>query len=64
MAYFPAERLLVQADVFGSGYVSFPYTPNLADNIRVRQLDVERHVPIHGNPLSQEDFERVLTQNP
>lgn len=64
MAYFPAEQILVQADVFGSGYVSFPYTPNLAENIEARELSVERHVPIHGTPLSRQDFERVLTENP
>ncbi len=64
MAYFSAEQLLVQADVFGSGYVTFPLTSNLAENIERRGLTVERHVPIHGTPLSRQDFERVLTENP
>jgi glyoxylase-like metal-dependent hydrolase (beta-lactamase superfamily II) len=59
MAYVPRERLLVQADVFGT-YASYPFAPNLYEHLQKRRLRVERHVPIHGNMLTQADFMKVL----
>jgi glyoxylase-like metal-dependent hydrolase (beta-lactamase superfamily II) len=58
--YFPREQLLVQADVFGSGYVTFPFAANLNENIQKRGLRVRRHVPIHGTPLGQADLLKVV----
>jgi glyoxylase-like metal-dependent hydrolase (beta-lactamase superfamily II) len=48
MAYFPRERILVEADVFTPGGAIAPYAANLLDNIKKRNLRVERIVPIHG----------------
>jgi glyoxylase-like metal-dependent hydrolase (beta-lactamase superfamily II) len=48
MAYFPRERLLVEADVFSPGGTVAPYAANLLDNIRKRNLRVDRIVPIHS----------------
>ncbi len=48
MAYFPAERLLVEADVFTPGAAASPYAANLLENIEKRKLRVERIVPLHG----------------
>jgi glyoxylase-like metal-dependent hydrolase (beta-lactamase superfamily II) len=48
MAYFPRERILVQADVFSPGGAIAPYAANLLENIRSRNLRVDRIVPIHG----------------
>lgn len=48
MAWFPRERILVQADAFGSGPAVAPYAPNLLENIQRRQLAVERLVSLHG----------------
>ena len=48
MAYFPRERLLVEADVFSPGGAVAPYAANLLDNIKKLNLRVERIVPIHG----------------
>jgi glyoxylase-like metal-dependent hydrolase (beta-lactamase superfamily II) len=59
-AYFPREQLLVQADVFGSGYVTFPFAANLNEHMQRRGLRVRRHVPIHGTPLTDADFQRAL----
>jgi glyoxylase-like metal-dependent hydrolase (beta-lactamase superfamily II) len=48
MAYFPRERILVQADAFSPGGDIAPYAANLLDNVRSRNLRVDRIVPIHG----------------
>jgi glyoxylase-like metal-dependent hydrolase (beta-lactamase superfamily II) len=48
MAYFPKERLLVEVDAFSPGAAVQPYAANLAENIRRRNLKVDRIVPLHG----------------
>jgi glyoxylase-like metal-dependent hydrolase (beta-lactamase superfamily II) len=48
MAYLPRERLLVEADVFTPGAAVAPYAANLLENIRKRNLRIDRIVPIHG----------------
>ncbi len=55
MAYFPKERILVEADAFSpagpaapAAAAGEPYAPNLLDNVRKRGLKVDRIVPIHG----------------
>ena len=48
MAYFPRERLLVEADVYSPGGAIAPYAANLLENITKRNLRVDRIVPIHG----------------
>jgi glyoxylase-like metal-dependent hydrolase (beta-lactamase superfamily II) len=60
MAYLPAERLLIEADVFTPAdlrsrrTIGFPFAANLLENIASRKLNVERIVPLHGRivPLS------------
>jgi glyoxylase-like metal-dependent hydrolase (beta-lactamase superfamily II) len=55
MAYFPKERILVEADVFSPGAAVNPYAANLLENVRKRNLTVDRIVPIHGTivPFSE-----------
>jgi glyoxylase-like metal-dependent hydrolase (beta-lactamase superfamily II) len=48
MAYFPAERVLVEADAYSPGAAVQPYAANLLENIRRRNLKVDRIVPLHG----------------
>jgi glyoxylase-like metal-dependent hydrolase (beta-lactamase superfamily II) len=48
MAYFPRERLVVEADVFTPGSAVAPYASSLLDDIRKRNLRVDRIVPLHG----------------
>lgn len=54
MAYFPKERLLVEADVYSppapnaTTPPAFPFAKNLLDNVQSRKLRVDRIVPIHG----------------
>jgi glyoxylase-like metal-dependent hydrolase (beta-lactamase superfamily II) len=49
MAYFPAERVVVQVDAFSPGAQANPYAANLLESITKRNLRVDRIVPLHGN---------------
>jgi hypothetical protein len=62
MAYFPNERILVEADAFTPGAAVQPYAANLLENVTNRKLVVDRIVPLHGTiaPFS----ELVKTQSP
>ena len=56
MAYFPGERLLVQADAFSPGRALQPFAANLLENIERRGLRVTRIAPIHGPVASFDDL--------
>ena len=55
MAYFPKERILVEADAFTPGAAVQPYAANLLENIKKHNLRVDRVVPLHGTiaPFSE-----------
>jgi len=48
MAYFPRERVLVEVDAFSPGAAVHPYAANLIENIKRRNLKIDRIVPLHG----------------
>ncbi len=54
MAYFPKGKLLVEVDEYSPPAANativpkFPFAPNLLDNIRRRNLEVHRVVPLHS----------------
>ena len=66
IAYLPKEKIVVNADLYGPP----PAGGNLANvsnnavvlyrNLKRLKLDVSTHVPIHGNPGSNADFERIV----
>ncbi len=66
VAYLPQSKILVNADLYSPP----PQGGNLAnvgentivlfDNIKRLKLDVSQHVPIHGNPGPQADFDRIV----
>jgi len=66
IAYLPKEKIVVNADLYGPP----PAGGNVANvsanavalyrNIKRLNLDVSQHVPIHGVPGSQADFERIV----
>lgn len=60
MAYFPRERLLVEADVFNPGAAVSPFAANLADNIRKRNLRIDRVVPLHAKIVPYAEFTKVV----
>jgi glyoxylase-like metal-dependent hydrolase (beta-lactamase superfamily II) len=49
MAYLPAQRLLVEADLYTPGRTTpQTFAPNMLENIERYGLEVDRIVPIHG----------------
>jgi glyoxylase-like metal-dependent hydrolase (beta-lactamase superfamily II) len=66
IAYLPKEKIVINADMYGppaaGGTLPFvsPNAVALYRNIKRLKLDVAQHVPIHGNPGSQADFERIV----
>lgn len=70
MAYFPAEKLLVEADVYtppdplSRRVPEYPFAPNLLENITARNLDVERIVPLHGFVVPFANLEKAATAPP
>ena len=65
IVYLPKSKILVSADM-GPPAAGTPVenvSPNsvaLYNNIKRLKLDVTQHVPIHGNPSSNADFERTV----
>jgi Metallo-beta-lactamase superfamily len=47
-AYVPREKILVQADLYDSTWLQHPWGDNLAHNLMLRHLTVDRDVPVHG----------------
>lgn len=47
-AYTPRDRILVQADMYDAGWLQHPWGDNLAYNVSLRKLQVEKSVPVHG----------------
>ena len=60
MAYFPKERLLVEADVYSPAAAVHPFAANLLDNVKKRNVKVDRIVPIHGTVVPFGDLEKVV----
>jgi glyoxylase-like metal-dependent hydrolase (beta-lactamase superfamily II) len=66
IVYLPKEKIVINADLYGPP----PAGGNLANvnnnavvlfrNLKRLKLDVAQHVPIHGNPGSNADFERIV----
>ena len=47
-AYVPEGKILVQADLYDSTWLQHPWGDNLAYNLGLRHLVVEKDVPVHG----------------
>jgi len=66
MVYLPTEKILINADLYGpppSNAKPSPPTANVQQlyaNIQRLKLDVERHVPIHGNPGTHQQFLTIV----
>jgi len=67
IAYFPNERLVVEADLYtppapGAAATGTPTASNRAfyQNLMRLQLDVETIVPIHGQPSPMAVFEQFV----
>ena len=47
-AYVPRDRILVQADMYDSTWMRHPWGDNLPFNLKLRNLQVDKSVPVHG----------------
>jgi len=55
MGWVPRYHILVQADLYDSSWLKYPWADNLKANVALRRLPVEKDVPIHGNIESYAD---------
>lgn len=66
VAYLPQSKILVNADLYspppagGNLQNVGENTVVLFRNVKRLKLDVAQHVPIHGNPGGNADFERIV----
>ena len=60
MAHLPRERLIVEVDIYGPGGAIQPYAANFLENIRKRNLRVDRIVPLHGRIGSYEELVKTV----
>lgn len=67
IVYLPKEKILVNADLYSPPAQGSAPPANISqsavslfNNIRRLKLDVAQHVPIHGVPGSNADFERIV----
>jgi hypothetical protein len=66
IAYLPQSKILVNADLYSlppQGGKLANVNANavaLFENVKRLKLDVAQHVPIHGNPGRNADFDRIV----
>jgi glyoxylase-like metal-dependent hydrolase (beta-lactamase superfamily II) len=69
LVYFPKEKILVNADLYSppaQGAQPPPLNANMRSlraNMQRLKLDVERHVPIHGQPGPGDQFMKIVGTN-
>jgi Metallo-beta-lactamase superfamily len=56
-AYVPRDKILVQADLYDSTWLQHPWGGNLAHNMALHHLVVDKDVPVHGEI---EPYSKVL----
>jgi hypothetical protein len=59
-AYVPRDRILVQADLYDSTWTQYPWADNVVRNITMRNLQVDRDVPVHGAIESWADVLKTM----
>jgi len=67
IAYLPKQKIVVSADMGGPPPAGSPAPANISNNsivlynnIKRLKLDVTTHVPIHGAPGPQAEFDRIV----
>jgi hypothetical protein len=63
-AYFPKEHILVEADVYNQGFAVHPYAANLLEELKKRNLRVDRVVPLHGKVATWAQFVKDANAQP
>jgi hypothetical protein len=63
-AYVPRDRLLAQADLFDNGWFWHPWGDGFLEDLALRDLQVEQHVPIHGPRQLHTEVLATLREKP
>jgi len=64
MAYFPRERLLVEADVYTPGGAVQMFAGGFLEEVKKRNLRIDRIVPLHGKVAPYAQFVKEATAPP
>jgi len=64
MGWLPREHILIQADLYDSGWQRFPWADNLRENVELRKLKPEKDVPIHGKIENWADVLKTMAAKP
>ena len=62
MVYVPRERLLVQGDLFDVNWEVYWWGSSYMDNVKFRNLQVERDVPVHGRILPIAEVQQAIAK--
>jgi glyoxylase-like metal-dependent hydrolase (beta-lactamase superfamily II) len=62
MVYVPRERLLVQGDLFDINWEVYWWGSSYMDNVRFRNLQVDRDVPVHGRILPIAEVQAAIAK--
>ncbi len=62
MVYVPRERLLVQGDLFDVSWEVYWWGSSYMDNVKFRNLQVDRDVPVHGRILPLAEVQQGIAK--
>ena len=62
MVYVPRERLLVQGDLFDISWEVYWWGSSYMDNVKFRNLQVDRDVPVHGRILPFAEVQQAIAK--
>jgi glyoxylase-like metal-dependent hydrolase (beta-lactamase superfamily II) len=60
MVHVPRDRLLVQGDLFDASWEVYWWGSSYMDNVRYRNIQVDRDVPVHGRVLPLPDVQQGI----
>ena len=59
-AYVPRDRMIVQADMYDSGWIRHPWGDNFAYNAGLRKLNIALDVPVHGEIQTYDEVLKTI----
>ena len=59
-AYVPRDRMIIQADMYDSGWLQHPWGNNFAYNVALRRLNVRLDVPVHGEIQTYDEVLKTI----
>jgi glyoxylase-like metal-dependent hydrolase (beta-lactamase superfamily II) len=62
MVYVPRERVLVQGDLFDVSWEVYWWGSTYMDNVKFRNLQVDRDVPVHGRILPIAEVQQAIAK--